>query len=109
MWTQPVGAKFENWTLYVERTGPDVRLVYDVNNVHDNILFVGTLNERSFAAASGSYGSSWRCAPSVMFFSSVAGSFSADGNSLSGREQLTYRVYGGGELNITLEWNATRL
>ena len=29
--------------------------------------------------------------------------------TLSGQERLTYRVDGGGDLTITLEWNATRI
>jgi hypothetical protein len=108
-WTQPVGATFDDWTLSVERNGGEVRFVYDVNNPHDNLLFVGGVNERAFTAVSNTYSSSWRCAPAVTFSSSVIGSFSSDGRALSGRERLTYRVDGGGELTITYEWNATRL
>jgi hypothetical protein len=107
-WRQPVGKKFD-WTLSVERNGAQVRFVYDVNNPHDNLLFVGAVNERSFTAASDTYGSSWPCSGGVTFSSSVVGSFASDGRTLSGRERLIYRVYGGSELIITLEWNATRI
>ena len=59
-WTQPVGTTFDRWTLSVERTGSQVRFVYDVNNPHDNLLFVGTVNEQqSFTAASDTYRSYW--------------------------------------------------
>jgi hypothetical protein len=108
-WPHPVGKKFDNWTLSVERNGSQVRFVYDVNNPHDNLLFVGAVNERSFTAASDNYRSGWQCARNVTFSSSVVGSFSADGRTLSGRERLTYRVDGGDDLTITLEWNATRI
>ena len=106
-WTQPVGAKFDSWTLSVERSGAQVRFLYDVNNPHDNLLFVGAVNEQSFTAASDTYRSSWQCATHVTFSSSVVGSFSSDGRTLSGRERLIYRVDGGSELIITLGWNAT--
>jgi hypothetical protein len=108
-WTQPVGATFDRWTLSVERSGSQVRFVYDVNNPHDNILFVGTVNEQSFTAVTDTYRSSWQCAGGVTISSSVVGSFSSDGRTLSGRERLRYRVDGGSELIITFEWNATRL
>jgi hypothetical protein len=106
-WKQPVGATFDNWTLSVERSGAQVRFVYDVNNPHDNLSFVGAVNEQSFTAASDTFSSSWQCAPNVTLSSSVVGSFSSDGRALSGRERLTYRVVGGSELTITLEWHAT--
>jgi hypothetical protein len=106
---QPVGATFDRWTLSVERSGSQVRFIYDVNNPHDNILFVGTVNEQSFTAVSDTYRSSWQCAGGVTISSSVVGSFSSDGRTLSGRERLIYRVDGGSELIITFEWNATRL
>ena len=106
-WTWPVGKQFD-WTLSVDRSGAQVRFVYDINNPHDNLLFVGAVNERSFTAASATYGSSWQCSGSVMLSSSVVGSFSPDGRTLTGRERLTYRrVDGGGELTITYEWSAT--
>jgi hypothetical protein len=108
-WTHPLGKKFDNWTLSIERNGAQVRLVYDVNNPHDNLLFVGAVNEQSFTAASGTYHSAWLCSGSVTLSSSVVGSFSPDGRTLSGRERLTYRVDGGGDLTVTLEWNATRI
>ena len=108
-WTQPVGAKFDFWTLSVERNGAQIRLVYDVNNPHDNMLFVGAVNEQSFTAASDTYRSAWQCARDVAFSSSVVGSFSSDGRALSGRERLMYRVEGGGNLTITFEWSAARM
>jgi hypothetical protein len=77
-------------------------------HLHDNMLFVGAVNEQSFTAASDTYSSSWSCARNVTFSSSVVGSFSADGRTLSGRERLMYRVVGGSELIITFEWTATR-
>jgi len=107
-WIQPVGAKFDDWTLSVERSGAQVRFLYDVHNPHDNMLFVGAVNEQSFTAVSDAYCSGWQCARNVTFSSSVFGSFSSDGRTLSGRERLIYRVDGGSELIITLEWNATR-
>ena len=107
-WPHPVGRTFD-WTLSVERNEPQVRFVYDVNNVHDNLSFVGTVNEHSFAAASGTYSSGWQCAPHVTISSSVVGTFSSDDRTLTGLERLTYRVFGGNELTITLEWNATRM
>jgi hypothetical protein len=107
-WTQPVGAKIDSWTLSVERSGTQVRLVYDVNNPGDNMLFVGAVNEQSFTAVSDSYRGGFPCARNVTLSSSVVGSFSSDGHMLSGLERLIYRVDGGGELIITLEWNATR-
>jgi hypothetical protein len=108
-WTQPVGATFENWTLSVERSGSQVRFVYDVNNPHDNILFVGTLNGQSFTAVSDTYRSHWACSGSATISSSVVGTFSADGRTLSGRERLIYRVDGGSDLIVNFEWNATRI
>lgn len=105
-WPHPVGKKFD-WTLSVERNGAQVRFVYDVNNPHDNLLFVGAVHEQSFTAVSDTYRSFWQCAGGVTLFSSVVGSFSSDGRTLSGRERLIYRVNGGSELIITLEWNAT--
>lgn len=108
-WPHPVGKTFVNSTLSVERNEPQVRFVYDVNNVHDNLSFVGTVNEHSFAAASGTYSSGWQCAPHVTISSSVVGTFSSDDRTLTGLERLTYRVVGGNELTITLEWNATRM
>ena len=107
-WKQPVGATFDNWTLSVERSAAQVRFVYDVNNPHDNLLFVGAVNEQSFTAASDTYRSFWPCAGNVTLSSSVVGSFSADGRALSGRERLMYRVDGGNDLIITFAWNATR-
>ena len=108
-WTQPVGAKVDGWTLSVERSGAHVRFLYDVNNPHDNMLFVGAVNEQSFTAASDTYSSSWSCARNVTFSSSVVGSFSSDDRTLSGREHLMYRVDGGSELIIAFEWSAARI
>ena len=107
-WPHPVGKKFDS-TLSVERNGAQVRFVYDVNNPHDNLLFVGAVHEQSFTAASDTYRSSWQCAGGVTLSSSVVGSFSSDGRTLSGRERLMYRVDAGSELIITFEWNATRI
>ncbi len=106
-WTQPVGKQFD-WTLSVERNGAQVRFVYDVNNPHDNLLFVGAVDQESFTAASDTYRSVWQCAGGVTLSSSVIGRFLLDGRTLSGRERLTYRVDSGGELIITFEWNAAR-
>jgi hypothetical protein len=39
-WPHPVGKKFD-WRLSVERNGVQARFEYDVNNPHDNFLFVG--------------------------------------------------------------------
>ena len=83
-WPHPVGKKFD-WTLSVERAGAQVRFVYDVNNPHDNLLFVGTVDEKSFTAVSDTYRSFWQCAGGVTLLSSVVGSFSSDGRMLSGR------------------------
>jgi hypothetical protein len=99
-WTHPVGMKWENWTLSVERSGAQVRLIYDVNNPHDNVLFVGAVNEQSFTAVSDNYRGFWPCAGTVTISSSVVGSFSSDDRTLSGRERLIYRVDGGSELII---------
>ena len=55
-WTQRVGAKFDNWTLSVERSGAQVRFLYDVHNPHDNTLFVGAVTEQSFSAVSDTSG-----------------------------------------------------
>ncbi len=107
-WTQPVGVKIDAWILSVERSGAQVRFVYDVNNPHDNLLFVGAVNEQSFTAVSDTYRSGFPCARNVTLSSSVVGSFSSDSHMLSGLERLVYRVDGGSELIITLEWNATR-
>jgi hypothetical protein len=86
-----------------------MRFVYDVNNPHDNFLFVGAVHEQSFTATTATYRSFWQCAGAVAISSSVVGSFSPDGRTLSGRERLIYRVDGGTELTITLEWNAARI
>lgn len=107
-WTQPVGARFDQWTLGVEQRGQDVRFVYDVNNPHDNVAFMGTVTDRAFTATSDDHHGSWQCAPAVTFSSSVVGSFSSDGRTLSGRERLVYRVSGGSQLAVTLDWHATR-
>jgi hypothetical protein len=107
-WPHPVGKKFD-WTLSVERNETQVRFVYDVNNPHDNLSFVGTVNEQSFTAASNSYGSSWQCSGGVTFSASVLGRFASDGRTLSGRERFIYRLGGGSELIITSEWNAMRI
>ena len=108
-WSHPVGKKFD-WTLSVERNGAEVRFVYDVNNPHDNLLFVGAVQEQSFTAASGAFSSFWQCSGGVTLSSSVVGSFSSDGHTLSGRERLIYRAAGvGSELIITYEWNAMRI
>ncbi len=107
-WPHPVDKKFD-WTLSVERNGAQVRFVYDVNNPHDNLLFVGAVNEQSFTAMTDTYRSGWQCAGGVTFSSSVIGGFLSDGRTLSGRERLIYRVDGGSELIITFEWNATRI
>jgi hypothetical protein len=108
-WTHPVGATFDSWTLSVERSGTQVRFTYDVNNPHDNVLLEGAVNELSFTAVSGASRGGWRCSGNLTFSSSVVGSFSSDGRSLSGRERQMYRVDGGGELIVTLEWNAARI
>lgn len=108
-WTHPVGRKFDNGTLSVERSGAQVRFVYDVNNPHDNLQFVGTVNEQSFTAVSDTYRSVWACAGNVTISSSVVGSFSSDDRTLSGREHLMYRVDGGSELIIAFEWSAARI
>lgn len=105
-WTWPIGKKFD-WTLLVDRSGAQVRFIYDPHNPHDNLLFVGTVNDRSFTAASETYHSHWGCSGSATLFSSVVGNFSPDGRRLSGHERLTYRVDRGGELTITFEWDAT--
>ncbi len=107
-WTQPVGKKFEDWTLSVERNGAQVRFVYDVNNPHDNLLFVGAMNDQSFTATSDTYRSHWACSGGVTFSCRLSGASHQMGCTLSGRERLTYRVDGGGDLTITFEWNATR-
>jgi len=107
-WPHRVGKKFD-WTLSVDRNGAEVRFVYDVNNPHDNLLFVGAVHEQSFTAESDTYRSAWQCAGGVTISSSVVGSFSSDGRTLSGRERLIYRVNGGSELIITFEWDATRI
>jgi hypothetical protein len=106
-WPHPVGKKFD-WTLSVERNGAHVRFVYDVNNPHDNLSLVGAVEEQSFTAVSDTYRSGWQCAGGVTISSSVVGSFSSDGHTLSGHERLMYRVDDGSELIITLEWTATR-
>lgn len=108
-WTQPVGAKFDGWTLSVERNGAQVRFLYDVQNPHDNMLFVGAVNGQSFTGVTDSFRGFWQCSGHVTLSSSVAGSFSSDGRTLSGRERQMYRVDGGSELVITLEWNAMRI
>jgi hypothetical protein len=109
-YTWPVGKTFDFWTLSVERNDAQVRFVYDVNNPHDNLLFVGAVNDQAFTAASDEYRSYWVCSGSVTLSSSVVGSFSSDGRTLSGRERLTYRrVDGGGDLTITYQWSATRI
>jgi hypothetical protein len=108
-WTHPVGATFDNWTLSVERNGANVRFIYDVNNPHDNALFVGAVNGSSFTAASDIYRSSWACSGAVSISTSVAGSFAPDGRALSGRERLVYRVEGGSELIVSFEWSAVRM
>ncbi len=51
-WPHPVGKTFD-WTLSVERNGAQARFVYDVNNPHDNSLFVGEVHEQSFTAVTG--------------------------------------------------------
>jgi hypothetical protein len=107
-WPHPVGKTFE-WTLSVERDGAQVRFVYDVYNPHDNVLFVGTVKEQSFAAASNFYGSSWQCSGGVTFSASVLGHFASDGRTLSGRERFIYRLSGARELIINSEWNAMRI
>ena len=107
-WPHPVGKTFD-WTLSVERNGVQVRFVYDVNNPHDNLLFVGAVHEQSFTAVSDTYRSAWQCTGGVTISSSVIGSFLSDGRTLSGRERLIYRMDGGSELIITFEWNATRI
>jgi hypothetical protein len=101
----PVGARIDNWAFSVERVGEQARFRY--GNVHDHTLFVGDVKEQSFTAVSDTYSSSWQCAPQVTISSSVSGHFSPDGRTLSARERLIYRVHGGSELIITLEWNAT--
>ena len=106
-WTNPVGKKFD-WTLAVDRDGTEVRLVYDVYNPHDNLSFVGAVQEQSFTAATDTYRSFWPCAGAQTFSSSVVGGFSSDGQTLSGRERLIYRGESGKELVITMEWNAAR-
>jgi len=106
-WSHPVGKKFD-WTLAVERNGTEVRLVYDVYNPHDNLSFVGAVQEQSFTAVTDTYRSFWQCAGGQTIVSSVVGSFSSDGHTLSGRERLIYRGDGGNELTITSEWNAAR-
>jgi hypothetical protein len=106
-WPHRVGKKFD-WTLSVERNGTEVRLVYDVYNPHDNLSFVGAVHEQSFTAVTGTYRSFWQCAGGQTISSSVVGSFSSDGHTLSGRERLIYRGDGGNELIITSEWNAAR-
>jgi hypothetical protein len=106
-WPHLVGKKFD-WTLSVEQNEAQVRFVYDVNNPHDNLLFVGAVHQQSFTAASDTYRSAWQCSGGVTISSSVAGSFSSDGSTLSGRERLIYREDGGSELIITLEWSAAR-
>jgi hypothetical protein len=106
-WNLPVGARIDNWAFSVERVGEQVRFRY--GNVHDHILFVGDVKEQSFTAVSDTYHSYWQCSGGVTFSSSVVGSFSSDGRALSGRERLIYRVQGGSELIITLEWNATSM
>jgi hypothetical protein len=106
-WNLPVGARIDNWAFSVERVGEQVRFRY--GNVHDHILFVGDVKGQSFTAVSDTYSSSWPCAPSVTISSSVVGSFSSDGRALSGRERLIYRVHGGSELIITMQWNATAM
>ena len=109
-WTWPVGKKFDNWILSVERNGAEVRFVYDVRNEHDNLLFGGPVNDRSFTAASDTYHSRWLCSGGVTLSSSVVGSFSPDGRTLSGRERLAYRQEDGrADLTITYEWDATRI
>jgi hypothetical protein len=106
-WTRPVGAKADGWILSIERNGPQVRFLYDVNNPSDNTLFVGTVNEQSFTAASDTYHGWWSCSGNVAVSSSVIGSFSSDGRTLSGRERQMYRADGGSVLIVTLDWNAT--
>jgi hypothetical protein len=107
-WPHPVGNTFD-WTLSVERNGAQVRFVYDVNNPHDNLLFVGAVHEQSFTAETDTYRGGWQCAGGVTLSSSVVGSFSSDGGTLSGRERLIYRADSGRELIITFEWDATRI
>ena len=106
-WTQPVGRKVDGWILSIERNGPQVRFLYGAT--HDDMLFVGAVTEQSFTAASDTYRGWWACSGNVTISSSVIGSFSSDGRTLSGRERLMYQVDGGSALPITWEWNATRI
>ena len=106
-WTHSVGVTVDTWTLSVDRSELQVRFLYDVYNPHDNLLYAGAVNGLSFSAASDTLRSFWQCAGSVSLSSSVEGRFSADGQTLSGRERLKYRTDDGRELVVTLEWNAT--
>ena len=73
------------------------------------VLFLSAVNEQTFTGVTDTCRNSWPCSGNVTISSSVAGSFFSDGRTLSGRERLVYRVDGGSELAITLEWNATRI
>jgi hypothetical protein len=106
----PVGTKWDGWTLSALRRGAQVYFTYyDRNGEFYNGL-VGAVNEQSFTAVSDTWRTFWTCAGDwVTISSSVVGSFSSDGRTLSGRERWIYRMDGGSEWIITWEWNATRI
>lgn len=103
-WPHPVGAVF-NWQLAVERSESQIRLLYDVRNAHDNLLFVGEPAGDAFSAATATSPGWWACSGDATLSSSVTGRFTVDGNGLTAREQLTYRA-ASGELVITFDWLA---
>ena len=107
-----VGSSID-WSMAVERTNASVRLLYDVRNwPTDHVEYVSALNGDAFEATSrDGFGFPQDCGGRHYAWRGsgyVAGAFSSDGRSVSGREEWNYATASGDELRLFLDWSGTR-
>ena len=102
-----------DWIMVVERTATSVRLLYDVRNYPtDHVEYASPLTGDAFEGVS-TYGFGWpqRCGGRQYQWSGsghVAGQFSADGRTISGREEWNYATASGDEQRLFFDWTATK-
>lgn len=107
-----VGSSID-WIMAVERTNGSVHLLYDVRNwPTDHVEYVSPLKGEAFeATSSDGFGFPQDCGGrhyAWLGSGHVAGEFSSDGQSVSGREEWNYATASGDELRLFFEWKGTK-
>jgi hypothetical protein len=99
--------------MVVERTATSVRLLYDVRNYPtDHVEYVSPLAGGAFEGTStDGFGFPQTCGGRQYQWRGsghVAGQFSADGRTITGREEWNYATTSGDEQRLFFDWKATK-